>query len=265
MAAGPRTEGSSPSRRRPVAEKDAEEHAHSASSLVAEVTASTASGSGHDATEVAIPGEASEVCGVQACGEALQKLPLQHAWCLWVLQYSLSTKDNWQNSQMNVHAYDTVEDFWRAFNNINSPSRLGNIDFSVFKKDIAPAWEDETCRQGGRWLAKLDKLRPEDFDELWLNVILTMIGEGFGEPGLCVCGAVVSSRAKNSKMALWLSEKSEEKAVPIGQAFHQILQEAGFSGEIIFEEFQTQSKAFSIGKQEAKETKDPKETSTAVS
>lgn len=245
MAEGSRT-GSSPSRPRPEKEKEAEEDSLSASSIPG-VTASTASGSGHDPAEAAASQDKEEV---------LQKRPLllQHNWCVWVLQYSLSTKDDWQNSQSNVHAFATVEDFWRAFNNIKSPSRLGNIDFSVFKKDIAPAWEDETCRQGGRWLAKIDKLRPEDFDELWLNVMLTLIGEGFGEPGLCVCGAVVSSRAKTSKMALWLSDKSEEKAMPIGKAFHEILQDAGFSGEIFFEDFVSKKEAFSIGKKEACKT-----------
>lgn len=249
MAAGPRAEGAGPSRRRPAVEKAAEESL-TASSLAAGVTASAASGSGHDAGEVkaAASAGACEASVLQATGDAVQKLLLQHTWCLWVLQYTTSSKDDWQNSQMNVHAFSTVEDFWRGFNNIKSPSRLGNIDFSVFKKDIAPAWEDETCRQGGRWMAKIDKLRPEDFDELWLNVILTMIGEGFGGPGLCVCGAVVSSRAKNCKMALWLSDKSEEKAMPTGQAFHQILQDAGFVGEITFENFDTQTKAYSIGK-----------------
>eukprot|EP00747_Dinoflagellata_sp_TGD_P182180 gnl/TRDRNA2_/TRDRNA2_36303_c0_seq1.p1 gnl/TRDRNA2_/TRDRNA2_36303_c0~~gnl/TRDRNA2_/TRDRNA2_36303_c0_seq1.p1 ORF type:complete len:242 (+),score=41.19 gnl/TRDRNA2_/TRDRNA2_36303_c0_seq1:179-904(+) len=174
------------------------------------------------------------------------KLPLMHTWCLWVLLPVNSAKDNWQNSQMNVHTFSSVEAFWRLFNNIRSPSKLGIIDFSVFKKDIAPAWEDETCKNGGRWIAKIEKARPEDFDELWLNLVLTIIGENFEDiGGRAVCGAVCSSRVRGaSKVALWLSEKEGDKVMPIGRAFYGLLQSTcAFTGEIAFEDFSNGSKA----------------------
>jgi translation initiation factor 4E len=230
-----------------LAEKDMEEDTLSSSSVVAGVTASTASGSGHDAGEVAALGDASEApeaASASAPRRLGQKHHLQHTWCLWALLHDKSSKDDWQNSQMNVHAFSTIEDFWRLISNIKTPSRLGSSDFSIFKKDIAPAWEDDTCRQGGRWIAKIDKqLPPQDFDELWLNLCLSIIGENFGEPGHCVCGAVVSTRSKSSKMALWISEREEDKAIPIGRAFKKILQDAGVGGDISFEDFTNQSKA----------------------
>lgn len=167
--------------------------------------------------------------------------PLQHTWCFWVLIHNSSAKDNWQ--QKNVHSFATVEEFWRLFNNIKTPSRLGVLDCSVFKKDIAPAWEDETCKTGGRWMAKIDKMKPQDFDTMWLNICLSMIGEGLGAEGSCICGAVMSARAKASKIALWISERSEEKAVAVGEAYHKILKDAGFEGPIHFEDFTTNAKS----------------------
>jgi len=223
-----------------------EEDAQSSSSLMASgVTASTASGSANDGFEAATtPHGAGEAFAANVAGAAGQKRPLHSTWCLWVLLHSQGAKESWQKSQMNIHTFSAVEDFWRLFNNIKSPSKLGIIDFSVFKKDIAPAWEDETCRRGGRWVAKIDKsVRPQDFDELWLNVVLTIIGESLGEAGSCICGAVVSSRNKTSKMALWISEREEEKALGIGRAFRSILQDAGFRGAINFEDFGDESKA----------------------
>jgi len=176
-------------------------------------------------------------------GVSVSKHPLQHTWCLWVLLRNECTKD-WQGSQMNVHTFNTIEDFWRLFHNIRRPSKLGIVDLSMFKKDITPAWEDETCKQGGRWIAKIDKIQSEDLDDLWLNLVLTIIGENFEElGGRSICGAVVSSRPGkkeqkgNSKVALWLSEKEEAKVMPIGKAFSRILQEIDFSGEIHFEDF----------------------------
>lgn len=174
--------------------------------------------------------------------ELPEKHQLQCTWCVWVLLHNSSVKENWQHSQMNVHSFSTVEDFWRLFNNIKAPSKLGSADFSIFKKDVAPAWEDEVCRQGGRWLAKVDKMKSQDMDQLWLNVVLRILGEGFGEEGSCICGAVVSPRAKNSKVALWISDREEAKVMAIGRAYLQVLQESGFTGDLAFEDFQSQEK-----------------------
>lgn len=190
----------------------------------------------------------STACAADQGSSSLSKHALHHSWCLWALKSDgSSTKDNWHGSQMKVGEFDTVEDFWRHFNNIRRPSKLGTIDFSMFKKDIAPAWEDETCKHGGRWIAKLESKTPaEDFDKLWMELILTMIGEAFnGDGGELVCGAVASARAKgNSKVALWVSEKDQEKVMPIGRAFANVLLEAtGYTGNIHFEDFSQSGKA----------------------
>jgi len=178
---------------------------------------------------------------------SVTKHPLCHAWCLWALLRDQSTTDDWHGSQMLVGEFDTVEGFWRYFNNIKRPSKLGTVDFSMFKKDIAPAWEDETCKNGGRWIAKLEsKTRSEDFDGLWLNLVLTVIGESFENDGVdMVCGVVVSARAKgNGKVALWVSERQKEKVMPAGHAFAALLHDAvGFSGDIHFEDFSEGGKA----------------------
>jgi len=177
----------------------------------------------------------------------LEKHSLHHSWCLWALVRDQSTKDNWHGSMMKVGEFDTVEDFWRHFNNILRPSRLGTGDFSLFKKDIAPAWEDETCKHGGRWIAKLDsKTPPEDFDSAWLDLVLSLLGEDFERVGgQMVCGAVISARARGSgKIALWVSERQQEKVLRIGHAFAKVLGDAaGFAGDIHFEDFSEGGKA----------------------
>lgn len=164
---------------------------------------------------------------------------LQHTWRLWALLHSQSTKENWQESQMIVHTFSSVEDFWRLFNNIRQPSQLGSIDFSLFKKDITPAWEDEACEGGGRWIAKLEKSKPVNFDGLWMDLVLAVIGENFENiGGQCIVGVVFAWRPKNiSKVAVWLSEREEEKVMPIGHAFRRLLQARSFSSDPIFEDF----------------------------
>ena len=61
----------------------------------------------------------------------------------------------------------TIEDFWRAYNNIPKPSAIfydGRTrkrftdraieSFSLFKKNIKPEWEDPANRTGAEWFCR---------------------------------------------------------------------------------------------------------------
>jgi translation initiation factor 4E len=48
-------------------------------------------------------------------------------------------------------------------------------------------------------------------DQLWLNILLAMIGEQFDE-GDEICGAVASVRARQEKIALWTRTATNEAA-----------------------------------------------------
>jgi translation initiation factor 4E len=155
-------------------------------------------------------------------------------------------KQDWTNNNAMVHSLSTVEEFWCLYNNINGPSCLGNGDVSFFKKGIVPAWEDETCSSGGRWVVKLEKVRPDTMDEMWLNLILALIGEQTFEEtdNDLVCGAVLSSRAKGtSKLALWMKTTSKDPVARVGNKYVEILRNtlggAG-SDQVSFENFSKQ-------------------------
>lgn len=214
------------------------------------ISESAALGAAHASSDSTACAAGDEVSLNAAASSSITKHPLHNSWCLWALLRDQSAKandDNWHGSQMKVFEFDTVEDFWRLINHTKRPSKLGAGDFSMFKKDIAPAWEDETCKHGGRWIAKLEAKTPaQDFDRLWIDLLLTIIGENFAETGgSMVCGAVASARAKGSpKVALWVSERQKEKVLPIGRAFEKVLQRAvAFSGDIHFEDFSQSGKA----------------------
>lgn len=81
---------------------------------------------------------------------------LEHRWCLFMLQDGeRRTQESWNDSQVEVHRFNTVEDFWCMVNHIHPPSNIGVSDYSLFKEGIKPAWEDPAVSQGGRWVAKL--------------------------------------------------------------------------------------------------------------
>jgi len=75
-------------------------------------------------------------------------------------------------------------------------------------------WEDDLNRRGGRWLINLDKKqRFHSLDNFWLEVMLCLIGEAFGDHGYLVNGAVVSVRNKGDKIGIWLGDSSRGESI----------------------------------------------------
>ena len=106
------------------------------------------------------------------------------------------------SSPLQVVTFSYVEDFWAVYNHIELASRLAaSCDYSVFKNGVKPMWEDSHNSSGGRWVINLDKkLRLSTLDNIWIEVLMSMIGESFGEDGTIVNGAVVSIRNRGDKI-----------------------------------------------------------------
>ncbi|KAK8779967.1 hypothetical protein V5799_018692 [Amblyomma americanum] len=144
------------------------------------------------------------------------KHPLEHSWSLWY--YKKDRSRSWQENLLEISSFDTVEDFWALYNHVEFPSKLpSGCDYSLFKAGIKPMWEDPRNKQGGRWLFNMSKNElgtsgvsknegPTDLDHCWLEVLLCLIGEGFGEFSDDVCGAVVQIRNKVDKISVWTAD-----------------------------------------------------------
>lgn len=103
--------------------------------------------------------------------ECLIKHPLQNEWTLWYLENDRNK--TWEEMLNEITSFDTVEDFWSLYNHIRFASDLkqGN-DYSLFKKNIRPMWEDEANKRGGRWVINLSKQqRRNELDALWLDIV----------------------------------------------------------------------------------------------
>ncbi|KAF0313846.1 Eukaryotic translation initiation factor 4E [Amphibalanus amphitrite] len=152
--------------------------------------------------------------------ELLVKHPLQNPWTLWY--YENDKSRTWEQNQVEIITVNSVEDFWSTYNYIETASNLKHgTDYSLFKQGVKPMWEDSKNRNGGRWLISLDRSdkqrRERLLDVYWLDVMLLMIGEGFGDAGETVCGAVVNIRNKGDKIAIWTGDaKRAEEITKIG-------------------------------------------------
>ncbi|XP_032599176.1 eukaryotic translation initiation factor 4E1 isoform X2 [Drosophila grimshawi] len=173
-------------------------------------------------TTLDIEEQQSDDGGAAVRTEHLFKHPLQNTWTLWYLEND-RTK-SWEDMQNEITSFDAVEDFWSLYNHIKPPSeiKLGS-DYSLFKKGIRPMWEDAANKQGGRWVITLTKASKNDLDNLWLDVLLCLIGEAFDHSDQ-ICGAVVNIRGKSNKISIWTANgNNEEAALEIGHKLRDAL------------------------------------------
>jgi len=154
------------------------------------------------------------------------KHPLQRSWTMWY--DNPGGRSAWTIDRFKaISCVATVEDFWRMYNNIMPPSGLNNgSNYHLFKEDIRPMWEDQHNVRGGKWIVVFPKGRKDSLDEYWLYLLLAMIGESFHDIDE-VCGAVVSVRKQNSKIALWTrnaAREAQEAVMKIGIMLRNVLQ-----------------------------------------
>lgn len=175
----------------------------------------------------------------------MKKHQLEHSWALWVRRRSAPQADHGQR----MFGFSAAEDFWCMHNHAFPPSKLVDIDTSLFHSGIEPVRDDPHFGTGGRWVFRVDKSQAHHLDDLWLSLIMAVVGEHFVDFGGAdiVVGAVVSTRHRTTRLALWLSKATDEKVVlSLGHAFRDVL--AGTSGvtdmyskEFVFEDFRTQA------------------------
>lgn len=168
------------------------------------------------------------------------KFPLENSWAFWF--YKNDAKMSWKENVKYITTVDFVEDFWGVYNHLQQVSRLNNgCDYMFFKKGIPPMWEDDTNKDGGRWLLTLEKGKypKQAVDTYWLNTLLALIGDQFMEESNFVNGVCVNVRGKQDRIALWTrSAREGELQLKIGRRFKEII---GLKDVIIgFEEHQEQ-------------------------
>lgn len=145
------------------------------------------------------------------------KHPLNSKWTLW---YYLPEKSaDWEKCQHRIHKVDTVEDFWSLADHIQLPSELhSGVDYSFFKNDIRPMWEDPQNVKGGRLtVISASKVKSAQIDEVWLDVLLFLIGENHPNAD-SVCGVVLNTRNYGMKIAVWTSTQDGLKIAEIAKS-----------------------------------------------
>ncbi|MFH4983180.1 hypothetical protein AB6A40_009889 [Gnathostoma spinigerum] len=149
--------------------------------------------------------------------------PLKHRWTYWYLNDQRNK--TWEERLKKVACFETVEEFWGLYLNIRTPSMLHiACDYNVFKEDIQPMWEVKENAKGGRWLITIERSRYDLLDAIWLEVLMAVIGDQFGEYTKDICGIVANIRAKGSKISMWTTNSNDDEAnLAIGEVLKKKL------------------------------------------
>jgi len=156
----------------------------------------------------------------------LTKHPLNDEWTLW---YDNPTqrmsKESWGEQLKEIYTFASVEDFWSLWNNIKGAEDLKiGSNYHLFKKGIAPKWEDPENSRGGKWVIMVkSSQRGTKLNSLWLNSVLAVIGSSLDD---CdeICGVVVSIRKQSDKISFWTKNGHKTDVCKrIGQGLKQLL------------------------------------------
>jgi translation initiation factor 4E len=131
----------------------------------------------------------------------------------------------WLDSVKSVGVFDTAEGFWVIHDCVLEPSRLVNgSNYYLFRQNIAPMWEHEANRRGGKWVAQFGCDQGADVDHAWLQACVAMIGEAFPGQEEEICGVCVAKRKSGFKVSLWTRNADDEAAqMAIGKHLGDIL------------------------------------------
>jgi len=155
------------------------------------------------------------------------KHPLQNGWCIWFDNPGKrSNTASWGDHLRKITTFDTVEDFWRVFNNLKPASTLPQgSNYHIFKEHIEPKWEDTANSRGGKWTVSVPpKNRAIALDQMWLWTVLACIGETILAPD-DVCGLVVSIRKAGDRVQIWTKDANNEAACrEIGRSLKETLE-----------------------------------------
>ena len=142
------------------------------------------------------------------------KNKLNDKWVLWCHDIKDS---NWgKDSYIKVYSFDTIEDFWKLYKNLNS---IDNIMLFLMKDGIFPLWEDDKNRNGGAWSYKIKK--NQNFD-IWKNLSMSLVGGWITDDNQLysdITGISINPHLFTSVVKIWCSNNKHKDNIKLLNKF----------------------------------------------
>lgn len=145
--------------------------------------------------------------GVGVVVDMKKPVYFEHAWCLWFDRYIGRgfTAHEYADAIKEVFVVQTIQDFWRWYNNLPSAAELDpSCTYHLMKHGIRPLWEDPGNVRGGNLTAKISC---KDANDVWLKLCLLAISgqlDQFLEKcGDQICGVSIGMRKTDAAIYFW--------------------------------------------------------------
>ena len=148
---------------------------------------------------------------------------LENKFVFWYHIISNTTSDQDYQAQIKKLAqFDTLENFWAIFQYLKKPDDIKQpIEFQLFKEGIAPMWEDEKNKNGGKIALKL---RKEYSNLVWEELVFAFIGGYFAkEIKDEINGLVINCKKDFNTLQIWTKSFNEEVTSGIEKNIREIL------------------------------------------
>jgi translation initiation factor 4E len=158
----------------------------------------------------------------------LASLTFHRKWVLWYDNpRDMTEGQTWKENLKYCGTFSNAQEFWQIFNNVLPASKLTiGSNYHVFMEGVEPMWEDPQNIDGGKFVLTMHKKdsMAGKCDEWWLFTILAVIGETMDMSGDEICGAVVSIRKSQDRIALWLKSCDREACTQVGLRWKKALE-----------------------------------------
>ena len=147
---------------------------------------------------------------------------LQNKFVFWYHIINTSYDQDYKAQIKKLAQFDTLEDFWAIFQYLKKPDDIKQpIEFQLFKEGIAPMWEDENNKNGGRIALKL---RKEYSNLVWEELVFAFIGGYFAkEIKDEINGLVINCKKDFNTLQIWTKSFNEEVTSGIEKNIREIL------------------------------------------
>jgi len=149
-------------------------------------------------------------------------------WVLWFDNPRFAEEGApWRDNLKQCGTINSGESFWRVYNNVKPITQLPlNSNYHIFKEGVEPMWEDAENINGGKFVLTVPKreTRSGKLEDWWLCTLLAIIGETMDVSGNVICGAVLSTRKAQDRIALWLNTDKRDVCMKIGEKWKKAME-----------------------------------------
>lgn len=132
-----------------------------------------------------------------------------------------ASEHDWLKEFKTIRDVDSIEMFWRIYNNSPPPSKVKpGVTFSFFKKGIHPSWEDENNKDGFSLVLYFNcKLfKPAQVDEYFMNCLLILVGN-YIKAVNDINGLSIDKKFSAYKLVFWMKSKLNQSTESINEIY----------------------------------------------